>query len=129
MFVFFIPGPLLNLEEYISPGSLHAPLSISTEISSIGNVAHLVKESELCPILLAGYYAWADNWTNNSQLIDGCCYKYPVARKSEAEVRWDESQFFGNANLIIHHSLTNIIHPIIKFLCVLCQGGPQLKAP
>ena len=54
-----------------------------------------------------------------SRLTDGCCYIHPVVRKSEALVRYDGSRSFGNTNLIIHHSLANIIHQIVDLLCVL----------
>ena len=49
-----------------------------------------------------------------SRLIDGCCYRYPVVKRSEVDVRCGESESFGKANLIIHHGIANIIHQIVE---------------
>jgi len=55
----------------------------------------------------------------DSRLAGGCCCRYPVVRRSEVDVRCDESRSSENANLIVHHGLVNIIHQIVEFLCIL----------
>ena len=53
------------------------------------------------------------------RLTDGFYRRYPVVRKSMAHVRCDEGEYFGGANLIVHHGLMNIIHQLTKPLHIL----------
>ena len=50
-----IHQPALNLGEDISPSSLHAPLPIPTEMSSISGVIHPPEKIEICIFLIGGY--------------------------------------------------------------------------
>ena len=70
---------------------------------------------------------WWISGTTNSQSADGCCRGCPgwccrclVVARSGVDVTFDESEPFGNANLIVHHGLADIIHQIVKLLCILC---------
>ena len=56
--VLFIVQPVFELEEDISPGPLHAPLIVSTEIPGVSDVTHTVEKGEVRPLLFSGYYAW-----------------------------------------------------------------------
>ena len=56
--VFFIPRPLLELEQDLSPRPLHAPLSVSAEVPSLRNVTNPVKNPKVRSVLLADYYQW-----------------------------------------------------------------------
>ena len=104
---------MFELEEHLSPRPLHAPLPVSAEVSGVGNVAHAV---ELRSILSTGYYPCLDDWVSDSQLFGGCCCRCPVAMKSEADVRCDESRASGSTDLIVYHGLANIVHKIVELL-------------
>ena len=82
-------------------------------------MTHAVEKEKLCSVLLAGYDACARSWTSHSRLSDGCFRRYSVVRMSEADVRRDDIQPFGSANLIVHHSLANILHRIVEPLRVV----------
>ena len=55
-FGLIVPGPLFEVGEDISPGPLHAPLPVSTEVSSVGNMANAFEKVEVRSILFPDYY-------------------------------------------------------------------------
>ena len=55
-FGLIVPGPLFEVGEDISPGPLHAPLSVSTEVPGVSDVANPLEKVKVRSILFADYY-------------------------------------------------------------------------
>ena len=60
-FGLFVPGPLFEVGEDISPGPLHAPLSFSTEVPGVSDMANPLDKVKVRSILFADYYELADS--------------------------------------------------------------------
>ena len=54
-FGLFVPGPLLEVGEDISPGSFHAPLSFSTEIPGVSDMTNPLEKVMVRSILFPDY--------------------------------------------------------------------------
>ena len=60
-FGLFVPGPLFEVGEDISPGTLHALWSVSTEVPGVGDMADPLEKVEVRSILFSDYYESPDS--------------------------------------------------------------------
>lgn len=85
-FILFIVQPGFELGEEISPGTLHAPLSVPAEVPSVGYVIHAVEKSEVRSLLIIGYYIKDEVEKRHSQRAYSFCHRCLVVMTSGAEV-------------------------------------------
>ena len=60
-FIFFVVQPTFDLEEDVSPGTLHASLSVTTQVSRVVDVGHSVETDEDRTLLSSDYYKQKDH--------------------------------------------------------------------
>ena len=65
----------------------------------------------------------------NSQSIDGCYHRYPFVVMSDIGVRDKGNMFIMVTNLVVHHSITDIINKTAKFVCILDVVEKALGLP
>ena len=51
----------VELDQYIPSGPLHAPLSVTREVSGVSDATHPLEKGEVCSVLFTGYSEWAES--------------------------------------------------------------------
>ena len=100
---------MFELKEDIPPCPLQAPLPVPGTVPGTIGVKHAVQKKVILMFLFTGYYTRGVRpRVENSQSTDSLYHRFPVVMKSETDVRYIESDFFGSTNLVIHQGVTNI---------------------
>jgi hypothetical protein len=110
---------LFELEEDVSPGSLHASLPVPAEVPSASDMTHAVEKGEVRSLLFAGYYK-VGGWSG------GCTHNEPTALIIDILLQRCLTQMLGKVgastprtNLIIHHGVTDIFYQATNSIHIL----------